>query len=164
MAKIVLDGEAREVSVERSPDGFVVVVDGRRHVVGDVHATAGTLAFLVDRASHFAHASNGPAGAIVSLGGRNYHWMRDEVDTDRPGGAAAGSGRVEAPMPGTIVAVHVAAGDTVTEGQTIVVLESMKMHNEIAAPVGGVVKHVGCRAGEQVGFGHLLVEIGTEQG
>jgi biotin carboxyl carrier protein len=162
MAKIVLDGVAREVSLERGPEGFVVVVDGRRHTVSDVHATAGTVAFLVDRASHFAHASSGPAGTIVSLGGRNYRWTRESADADRPMSAAGGSGRIEAPMPGTIVAVHVAAGDRVRAGQAMVVLESMKMHNEITAPIDGVVRHVGCRAGEQVAFGHVLAEIGTE--
>jgi biotin carboxyl carrier protein len=164
MAKIVLDGVAREVSVERSGDTFVVVVDGRRHTLNDVHATAGTVAFLLDRASHFAHASTGPAGTIVSLGGRNYRWMRESVDTDRPAQTlgTSGDGRVETPMPGAIIAVHVSAGDRVHAGQPLVVLESMKMHNEITAPIDGVVRRIHCGVGDQVSFGHVLVEISAE--
>ena len=68
MAKIVLDGVAREVEVHCGPDGVVVVVDGRRHNVSEIQVTSGTVAFLVDRASYLAHASHGPAGRIVSLG------------------------------------------------------------------------------------------------
>jgi biotin carboxyl carrier protein len=65
-------------------------------------------------------------------------------------------------MPGSIIAVNVAEGDHVRSGQALVVLESMKMHNEITAPHDGVVRKVNCRVGEQVGFGHVLVEIGPE--
>jgi biotin carboxyl carrier protein len=165
MAKIVLDGVAREVSIERRNDTLVVVVDGRRHVVSDVNATAGTVAFLVDRASHFAHASNGPAGMIVSLGGRNYQWARENADTDRPLQAqGSGSGRVDAPMPGAIIAVHVSVGDRVKTTQPIIVLESMKMHNEITSPVDGIVRRVYVKAGDQVPFGHVLAEIGADGG
>ncbi len=164
MATIVIDGVRRDVVVERAGEGYVVTVDGRRHAVSEVSATAGTLAFLVDRASHVAHVSNGSAGLMISIGGHGYAVARDAVDADRPvsTGGGAGSGRLEAPMPGTIVAVHVAVGDRVTAGQAVAVLESMKMHNEIASPMDGVVKRVGCKPGEQVAFGRVLVEIGAE--
>ena len=164
MAKIVLDGVAREVSIERRKDTLVVVVDGRRHTVSDVNATVGTVAFLVDRASHFAHASNGPAGTIVSLGRRNYQWVRESADTDRPLQAQGrgGNGRVETPMPGTIIAVLVSVGDRVKAAQPVIVLESMKMHNEITSPMDGVVRSIHCKVGDQVSFGHVLVEIGAE--
>ena len=166
MAKIVLDGVAREVIVERGSEGVVVVVDGRRHNVSEIQATTGTVAFLVDRASYLAHASTGPTGRIISLGGRNYHSPRARIDSDRPVEAlgVGGNGLVEAPMPGGIIAVHVRAGDAVKAGDPVVVLESMKMHNEIAAPVGGVVKQVHCRVGDQVGFGHVLAAIEVESG
>ena len=163
MGAIILDGVRREVTIERVKHGFVVVVDGRRHVVSDVSTTAGTLAFLVDRTSHVAHVSNGAGGARISIGGRNYAVTRPDLDADRPATAArGGSGRLDAPMPGSIVAVHVSAGDRVRAGQPVVVLESMKMHNEIAAPIDGVVKHVGCKPGDQVAFGHVLAEIVVE--
>jgi biotin carboxyl carrier protein len=162
MTVIVLDGVRREVTVERSAEGLVVIVDGRRHAITEVSATAGTVAFLVDRASHVAHVSTGPAGTKLSIGGRNYTLERREIDADRPSGAARGSGRLEAPMPGSIVAVRVSAGDRVRAGQPVVVLESMKMHNEITAPSDGVVRHVCCKVGDQVGYGHVLVEIGAE--
>jgi 3-methylcrotonyl-CoA carboxylase alpha subunit len=162
--KLSLDGVVKDVTVERAANGFTVAVDGRAFSVGDIGVAFGTLAFLVDHRSYVARVSSGPAGLLVSLGGRTYTLARDDVDADRPGGAGAhgGDGRLEAPMPGSIVAVNVAVGDRVTAGQPVVVLESMKMHNEITSPTDGVVRRVNCEVGEQVAFGRVLVEIGSE--
>lgn len=159
--KIVLDGVRKDIGIVRITGGFDVTIDGRRHTVTEVNVAAGTIAFLIDHASHVAHVSKGRNGLDISIGGRTYAHTRDEVDTDRPAGAG-GDGRVEAPMPGSIVAVKVAVGDSVAAGQPLVVLESMKMHNELVAPVSGRVKRVNCKAGEQVAYGQALVEIGAE--
>ncbi|HET6347773.1 MAG TPA: biotin/lipoyl-containing protein [Candidatus Krumholzibacteria bacterium] len=165
MVRIVLDGVARDVDVECGPEGVVISVDGRRHRVTEIQTTSGTVAFLVNHASYLAHASDGPAGRIVSLGGRNYHVARPRIDSDRPieARAAGSSGILEAPMPGAIIAVNVAVGDRVKAGQPVVVLESMKMHNEITAPIDGVVSDINCKVGDQVSFGHVLAEIAPEE-
>ena len=159
--KVTVDGVRKEVTVTRAGAGFMVTIDGRRHEVTDVSIAAGTIAFLIDRSSHVAHVSRGRNGLDISMGGRTYAHTRDEVDTDRPSGAG-GDGRLEAPMPGSIVAVNVAVGDAVAIGQPLVVLESMKMHNEIVAPRAGTVKRLNCKVGEQVAYGQMLVEIGAE--
>jgi acetyl-CoA/propionyl-CoA carboxylase, biotin carboxylase, biotin carboxyl carrier protein len=71
----------------------------------------------------------------------------------------SGSGTVSAPMQGTIVKVEVAVGDAVEAGQTVVVLEAMKMENQIAAEKSGTVTEVRVAAGETVGGGDVLVVI-----
>jgi len=159
--KITLDGVRKDVGVERTADGFLVTVEDRRLKVSDVSTTGGTPVFLIDHASHAAHVSRGRKGLDISISGRTYAHTRDEVDSDRPV-AAHGDGRVEAPMPGSIVAVNVAVGDKVKAGDAVAVLESMKMHNELLAPVTGTVKHINCRKGEQVAYGQVLVEIGDD--
>ena len=68
--------------------------------------------------------------------------------------------KVEAPMPGNILAVNVAVGDTVAEGDVLVILEAMKMENEINAPVAGKVLSVGTSKGSTVETGDVLVVIG----
>ena len=74
--------------------------------------------------------------------------------------APAGAGeRVAAPMPGNILAVNVAAGDTVKKGQVLMILEAMKMENEIMAPCDGKVTAVAVTKGAAVESGALLCTI-----
>jgi len=81
--------------------------------------------------------------------------------TKRPKSAAsgAGSGTVAVPMQGTIVKVLVSAGDAVEVGQTICVLEAMKMENNVNAEKAGTVKEVRVQAGESVGPGDVIAVI-----
>ena len=74
--------------------------------------------------------------------------------------APAGAGeRVAAPMPGNILSVNVAAGDTVKKGQVLMILEAMKMENEIMAPCDGKVTAVAVTKGAAVESGALLCTI-----
>ena len=81
----------------------------------------------------------------------------------RPGaaaaGGAAGTGTIVAPMQGTIVKVLVAPGDTVEAGQSLLVLEAMKMENHISADIAGTVQEVRVASGDTVGTGDVLVTI-----
>ena len=76
-----------------------------------------------------------------------------------PAVALAAGGRVTAPIPGRVAGVLVATGDSVTRGQTLVVLEAMKMELTLAAPADGTVKALHCAVGDMVSEGHELVEL-----
>ena len=73
--------------------------------------------------------------------------------------APAGGEKVSAPMPGNILAVNVAAGDTVKRGQVLMILEAMKMENEIMAPCDGTIASVHTSKGSAVESGALLCVI-----
>ena len=74
--------------------------------------------------------------------------------------AVTGAGeKVDSPMPGTILKVNVAAGQTVKEGDLLVILEAMKMENEIFAPKSGTVTQVAVSKGASVNTGDVLVVI-----
>jgi len=75
------------------------------------------------------------------------------------GATVGGSGNVEVPMQGTIVKVLVAVGDAVEAGQAVVVLEAMKMENQIAAEKAGTVKEIKVKAGDTVGAGDVVIVI-----
>ena len=78
-----------------------------------------------------------------------------------PVAAPAGAGeQVKSPMPGNILSVNVNVGDTVAEGQVLMILEAMKMENEIMAPKAGKVTSVNVQKGATVESGTLLCVVG----
>ena len=99
---------------------------------------------------------------VPDLGhGRRRRPRRGTARSGRPRSAVAGtgSGQVTVPMQGTIVKVLVAVGDVVEVGQTICLLEAMKMENAVAAEKDGVVKEVRVSAGDSVGAGDVVAVI-----
>lgn len=72
---------------------------------------------------------------------------------------SAGATKVEAPMPGTILSVKVAVGQSVKQHEVLAVLEAMKMENDIVAPKDGVVASVNVNSGQSVDSGQLLVSL-----
>jgi len=79
--------------------------------------------------------------------------------SDDSDGGSAGSGKIAVPMQGTIVKVEVAVGDTVETDQTLVVLEAMKMENNIGADKAGTVTEIKVAVGDTVGAGDVVVII-----
>ncbi len=73
--------------------------------------------------------------------------------------SSASGGTITAPMPGTVLQVEVGIGDNVTKGQTLLVLEAMKMENEIMAPADGVVQELNVTKGVSVNAGDILVVL-----
>jgi acetyl/propionyl-CoA carboxylase alpha subunit len=153
-------------------DGFAATVEGathqvRRVAVGPRATIAGASSEQVTveidgrvrRAVVARMPERGSERVLVALGGRVYAF--EVGDETRGGHAGAGSGTVTAPMPGKIVSVLVAVGDTVVIGQPLVVLEAMKMESTLAAEVAGRVTAVGAVAGTTVTAGEVLVEITT---
>jgi biotin carboxyl carrier protein len=101
----------------------------------------------------------------VVIGGRSYVvTVRDTRSQALADIAAAphiaGDATVRAPMPGLVTQVLVAVGDEVRRGQTVVVLEAMKMENDLAAPRAGVVKAVSAARGQAVNQNDSLVVVG----
>ena len=76
-----------------------------------------------------------------------------------PVASSAGSNKVNAPMPGTILNVKVNVGDQVKEGDVVVILEAMKMENEICAPKSGTVAQVLTAKGSTVNTGDAMISI-----
>lgn len=73
--------------------------------------------------------------------------------------AAVGSGSVVSPMPGTILKVLKATGDSVKAGEVVLILEAMKMENEITAPVDGTIESLSLTEGSTVAGGDLLFDV-----
>lgn len=103
-------------------------------------------------------------GYLVVFQGRTYEVA---IEDDRARALAqfgnpkhrAASGTIKAPMPGLVKAVHVAVGDEVKRGTSLVILEAMKMENDLTAPGPGVVKEINVEPGAKVDQGQALVII-----
>jgi acetyl/propionyl-CoA carboxylase alpha subunit len=97
-------------------------------------------------------------GAVVVFEGGEAFVFRDQPPAGGAGGAA-GDGQIHAPMPGKVTQVSVGAGDTVTKGQALLVLEAMKMEHTLAAPFDGTVEEMLTSVGAQVAEGLLLARL-----
>ncbi len=85
--------------------------------------------------------------------------LRERASKGRVGAGQVGPLQVKAIIPGKVVAVSVAAGDAVTAGQQLLVVEAMKMQNELRAPRDGTIERVGVALGVNIEIGDLLVVI-----
>ena len=104
------------------------------------------------------------AGASTEVVQQGHRFVLDAPDPFADRGPDAGDGRLVAPMPGAVLAVNVAAGDVVAEGQTVGVLEAMKMELALKAPFAGTVAEVDAVVGKQVALGAVLFVIEPAEG
>ena len=110
----------------------------------------------------------------ITVNGKTYEVTVEETGAAAPAAPAApvaqtaapaapsvpaGAEKVTAPMPGTVLAVKVSVGQSVKKGETVVLLEAMKMENEIPAPRDGVVASIAVNKGASVQSGDLLISL-----
>ncbi|MEU2854289.1 acetyl/propionyl/methylcrotonyl-CoA carboxylase subunit alpha [Streptomyces syringium] len=124
-----------------------------------VTLTPTTLTLELNGLTHtFTHAT-GPEGTWLGRDGDTWH-VQDHDPTDARGAAgAAHAGALTAPMPGTVTVVKAAVGDTVTAGQSLLVVEAMKMEHVISAPHDGTVTELDVTAGATVAMDQVLAVV-----
>ena len=152
----------RRFEIEVDNEGRVLI-DGEERDV-DFLNLGGSLYSLITENKSFEAVIDDDEGRIdVMMRGRLFEAQvldeRAMLLMQRRGGMVDSSGEVHAPMPGLIVDVTVEVGEAVAKGQTVVILESMKMQNELKSPVAGVVRAKHAQAGQAVDKNDLLVEI-----
>jgi 3-methylcrotonyl-CoA carboxylase alpha subunit len=145
------------VQARRQGDDILILRDGLTQTVV-AHRENARLRLRTDGASHSATVLRDGARVTVIADGETF--VFESVDRlAPPAAAAAGAGRIVAPIPGRIAALFVAAGAHVARGQALVVLEAMKMEITLTAASDGIVSVVRCSVGEMVEEGRELVEV-----
>ncbi len=152
----------RRFEIEVDNDGRVLI-DGEERDV-DFLNLGGSLYSLITENKSFEAVIDDDEGRIdVMMRGRLFEAQvldeRAMLLMQRRGGLSSSSGEVHAPMPGLIVDVTVEEGDEVAKGQTVIILESMKMQNELKSPVDGIARAIHAVAGQAVDKNDLLVEV-----
>jgi len=122
---------------------YKVTVNGQTYDVG-VEEIGGAASVPASAAAPVAAPVAAPAPAPVAAA---------------PAAPAAGSTCVKAPMPGTVLSLKVAAGQAVKRGDVLLILEAMKMENEISAPADGTVAAIRVQAGSTVNTGDPMVDL-----
>ena len=155
-----------EIEVSPSGEGFQIVLEGRQITAQLSAPDASGLRQLRigDRSHDLLLAGSGERYAVALDGVALDVTVEDEraarLATFGGGRAASQHGaRVTAPMPGLVVRVPVEVGQSVQEGEVVVVLQAMKMENELGSPAPGTVKQIHVQPGQPVEHGQVLVEL-----
>jgi len=156
-------GQQHLVTVEKHPQGWTLT-DDTRTVSFEWHTQLQQNGSTAVNSRCDGHANQGYAGwqgdhLTLFTQGQTYRF--ETVDPDRYGESDAdqATGGLIAPMPGKIIAINVAPGDTVKQGDKLLVMEAMKMEHTIHAPTDGVVEELFYDVGDQVSDGAELISI-----
>lgn len=160
--QLKINGAAREIEILAPAPECRFRLDGAERQASVQAAAPGVYSVLLDGRSYDVWLERTARGPIVTIDG--YHFeieVRDPRRWSRKSGAAAGEGveTLTAPMPGKVVRVLAAPGDTVEPGQGILVVEAMKMQNEMKATRAGRVLSITVRDGATVAAGEVLATI-----
>ncbi len=152
-----------DLSVTPLSDKLYKVFNADNEVSVELISTEGTTAHIsIDGMQHTVRYMTPRVGKIyLSINSRT-NVYEDQIRLDGQQDEVDGSGKVVAPMHGLLLEIRVSAGDKVASGQTLAVLEAMKMHYEIVADASGTVTEVLVEYNNQVAADDLLIDIDTE--
>ncbi|MDX2139199.1 MAG: biotin/lipoyl-containing protein [Chloroflexota bacterium] len=157
-----INGKQFEIDIDKEGK---VTVNGEPRDIDFLPLSPSLYNLLIQTKSHDMVVDERDGEYQVMMGGRLYTGeVLDEraqllASTRTGAGASSGEISIKSPMPGLVVAVPVAEGQEIKGGQTVIILESMKMQNELKAPRDGVVSRINATAGQSVEQGKLLITI-----
>lgn len=157
---LLLDGQRHEIEIVRRRPHLVLRVDGREHTVqrpgeyGD-----GSHELTIDAQMLTVTRVADGLTQIVRSGGRTYSAA---LADDGGGGADESLSELRAPMPGAVIEIHAAPGDSVSRGAPLVTIESMKLQTVLGAPRDGIVAEFTVTQDELFGKDQILVRLEAE--
>ena len=162
-----IGAQTRQIEIQRTgPNQFAVGGEDSADIdtkIDAVEVAPNTYSILINGRAFEAVVIPAAEGVLVRCGGQEFHATVSDPRAWRGArGAlfgAEGKQRVIAPMPGKVVRILVSAGETVEADQGLIVVEAMKMQNEIRAPKAGTIERIFIREGQAVAAGEALVTI-----
>ncbi len=162
--EVRIDGRASIVELARDGDHWQISIDDRAVDADAFEIAPGIFSILLNGKSYEVRATPTPTGAL-SLQTAHQEFTAEIIDArawrGRRHGAIEAEGRQQilAPMPGKIIRVLVQTGEKVEAGQGLLVVEAMKMQNEIRSPKSGTVERLLVKEGQPVNAGEILAWI-----
>ena len=161
----IINGKTNTVAIDGKSDKFQVSVDDKSLEIEACQLSNHLISLIVDGKLHRVCVAEKDSQIIVHIGGKvivldDAGKVSSQQRSDA-GASGAALGAITSPMPGNLIKVMVEVGDIVEEGQALVIVEAMKMENEIRSPADGVVKNVNFSVGDLVDPGVSIVELET---
>ena len=161
--KAVIGDREHDLNVQIDGGSVRAEIDGRVYELELREPEPGCFLFLRDGEVHECRVSKAQDRLDVSLRGRNHavaivdpKRLRSGQDSDRH---LHGLAEITAPMPGKVVRVHIETGASVEKGAGVIVVEAMKMQNEMKSPRAGVVISINVKPGDTVNAGDVLAVV-----
>ncbi len=159
--KLIFETAIKTFSIEFVQTNNILkgILDGKNFEAEILHSENGRLDLSLDGQRVTVYVSSDGAKRWVTVGGQTFVLTKSTAGTRRAQHGHHAQDELTAPMPGQVRAVNVAEGDPVTKGQTLLVLEAMKMEIRVSAPRDGVVGKLLVQQGQTVEREQVLIEI-----
>jgi biotin carboxyl carrier protein len=147
------------ITIEKHDDGYTALIDGKQHKIDECRLQENLVVLRVDGVLHHVYYARGKESVHVAVNGEHYSFDSTKGSKTARRTAAENADSVCSPMPGLVVKIPVGVGERVTAGQTLAIVEAMKMQNELSSPRDGVVKKIYFGEGEQVDALQPIVDL-----
>ncbi|HJS18079.1 MAG TPA: biotin/lipoyl-containing protein [Anaerolineales bacterium] len=161
--KLTFDHDSKSFPIDLTPSGkfYRVTMGDKSFDVEILQAKEGKLELLIDGKRVTAYISYDNANRWVTVNGQTI-LLTKSSGARKTGGGHHAAGDLTAPMPGQVRAVNVSEGDAVTKGQTLMLLEAMKMEIRIQSPQNGIVKKLFVNQGQTVEREQMLIAVESQ--
>ena len=162
-----IEEKVHKLNLEFKDGQYRVNVDDEEYLVDSSHISESCLSLLVDGKAFTVYFAEANGKKYVSIGGEQF--CIEEAQSEASAASGADATAVDeapvaaSPMPGKVVKILVSLGDKVEQGQGLVIVEAMKMENEIKSPVKGIVDKVNFKAGDLVDAAQPILEMKPEE-
>ena len=161
-----IENKPHKLQLEFKDGQYRIGLGEKEYTVDSTVVSSNCLSLLVDGKGFTVYFAEANGKKYVSIGGEQF--LIEEAESEASAASGADATAVDeapiaaSPMPGKVVKILVKLGDKVEKGQGLVIVEAMKMENEIKSPIKGVVDKVNFKAGDLVDAAQPIIEIKTE--
>ncbi len=164
--EFTIDDKVYKLQIEYKDGRYHIIFNNNAYAIDYTSISENCLSLLIDQKAFTVYFSESNEKKYLSIGGEQFCIQETKAESTR-GGETDSTALDEAPticspMPGKVVKISVKEGDEVEKGQGLVIVEAMKMENEIKSPIKGRVEKVNFKPGDLVDASQAIIEIKPE--
>ena len=164
--EFTIDDKVYKLGIEHKDGRYHINIDSRNYIIDYTSISDNCFSLLIDNKAITVYHSEANGKKYLSIEGEQFCIQEAKTESIRAGEADSAAlheaPTICSPMPGKVVKVSVKVGDEVEKGQGLVIVEAMKMENEIKSPMKGRIEKVNFKAGDLVDARQAIIEIKPE--